>query len=96
MSSKNEDSLFSSYLDSIGLISNSASTVKAYKYGLNDFGKFTGEKYQCTVHELIVRVKNGDPDVYKMLNEFVVYLHKLGKKPATIRLKIAGVKGFLR
>jgi integrase len=96
MSSKNEDSLFSSYLDSIGLISNSASTVKAYKYGLNDFGKFTGEKYRCTVHELIVRVKNGDPDVYKMLNEFVVYLHKLGKKPATIRLKIAGVKGFLR
>jgi len=96
MSSKNENSLFSSYLDSIGLISNSTSTVKAYRFGLKHFGKFTEQKYQCTVHELIIRIKNGDPDVYKMFNEFVLYLYKLGKKPATIRLKIAGVKGFLR
>jgi integrase len=90
------DTIFSSYLDSIRLISNSENSVNAYKVGLNHFGKFTEQRYQCTVSEIITRVKNGDPDVYRLYNEFVVYLHKLGRKPSTIKLIIAGVKGYLR
>lgn len=97
MSSKTDDTLFfSSYLDSIRLISNSENSVNAYKVSLNHFRKFTEQRYQCTVREIIIRVKNGDPDVFRLYNEFVVYLHKLGRKPATIKLIIAGVKGYLR
>lgn len=97
MSSKNNDTLFfSSYLDSIRIISDSANTVHAYKSGLNHFRNFAEPKYNCTINEVITRVKGGDPDVYRLLNEFVVYLHKLGRKPATIKIVIAAVKGFLR
>lgn len=96
MTSKIDDTLFSSYLDSIRLISNSENSVNAYKVGLNHFRKFTEQRYQCTVSEIITRVKNGDPDIYRLYNEFVVYLHKLGRKPATVKLIVAGVKGYLR
>lgn len=91
-----DDDIFSSYLDSILVISNSGNTVHAYKSALKHFGNFTDSKYQQTVIEIITRVKSGDPNVYRLLNEFVVYLHKLGLKPATIKIILAGVKGFLR
>lgn len=97
MSSKNDDTLFfSSYLDSIRIISNSENTVHSYKHGLKNFKNFTEPKYNCSITEVITRIKSGDPDVYRLLNEFVVYLYKLGLKPATIKIKIAAVKGFLR
>lgn len=98
MSSKTNDTLwFSSYLDSIRVLSNSEGTVKAYRSGLNHFKSFVEPKLQCQISEAITRIKNGNPDdVYRLLNEFVVYLYKLGKKPATIKVTFASAKGFLR
>lgn len=97
MHPKNVDSLFSPYLDSIRVLSNSDGTVKSYTSGLNHFKAFVESKFQCKINEAIVRIKNGDPDdVYRLLNEFVVYMYKLGKKPATIKVTFASAKGFLR
>lgn len=88
MSSKTDDSLwFSSYLDSIRVLSNSEGTVKAYRSGLNHFKAFVEPRLQCQISEAITNIKKGDPDdVYRLLNEFVVYMYKLVKKPATIKV----------
>ncbi|MHB8546433.1 MAG: tyrosine-type recombinase/integrase [Nitrosotalea sp.] len=97
MSSKVDDTLyFSSYLDSIRTMSNSENTVRTYASGLNHFTKFNDQKYQCTISQVITRIKSGDPEVYRLLSDFVVYLHKLGRKPTTIKISIAAVKGLLR
>lgn len=94
---KNTDSLFSSYLDSIRVLSNSDGTVKAYRCGLSHFKDFAESKFQCQIGEALTRIKNGNPDdVYRLLNEFVVYLYKMGRKPATIKVTFAAAKGFLR
>lgn len=91
------DSLFSPYLDSIRVLSNSEGTVKSYVSSLNHFKAFAESKFQCQINEAIIRIKNGDPnDVYRLLNEFVVYLFKLEKKPATIKVAFAATKGLLR
>lgn len=96
ISSKNDDTLFSSYLDSIFLLSNSPNTVNTYKSGLNHFKKFTEQNYQLTVNKLVSSVKDGSHDVYRVFSEYVIYLDKLGKKPKSIKLWAGAVKGYLR
>lgn len=92
---KNDDTLFSAYLDSRYSISHSVGTVHTYKIGLDHFRKFTSENYQATVLDVIRYIKGGKIDVYKILQEFVTYLDKLGKNPPSIYLWMAAVKGFL-
>jgi integrase len=41
-------------------------------------------------------MKARDLDVYKIINEFVVYVDKLGRKPASIQIWVTAVKGYLR
>jgi integrase len=95
-SSKNDDTLFSAYLDSIYSISHSVGTVHTYKIGLNHFRKFIEENYPTTVSELVDSFKTGKLDVFKTVNEFMIYLDKQGKQPPSINLWMAAIKGFLR
>ena len=46
--------------------------------------------------EIIESIKNKSVDPYDVLKEYVVYLDRQDKKPATIKLMITAVKGFLR
>ncbi len=95
-SSKIDDTLFSAYLDSLFTISHSANTVNGYKVGLNHFRRFAEENHQCTVTSLVDYIKAGKIDLFKVLNEFVVYLDKLGKQPQTIKMVVTSAKGILR
>ncbi len=84
------------YLDSIFVLSKSDNTTKNYRIGINHFRNFILEKYQCSDLELILSLKDGRIDVYKILNEFIVYLVKDEKKPSSIKGWLASVKGYLR
>lgn len=84
------------YLDSIYVLSKSDNSVKSYRIAVNHFLKFVAQRYQCDDNDLLDLVKGGKLDVYRLLNEFVVYLSKEGKRPTTIKGTAAAVKGYLR
>ena len=94
--SKDIESSLSSYFDSVYLVSHSQNSVHAYRIGLDHFSKFIAQRYQCTDAELVARIRGGDLDVYKIINEFVIYTDKLGRKPASIQIWVSAVKGYLR
>jgi len=85
-----------SYLESVYVQSHSKNSVKSYRTGLNQFTKFLEQSYQCTVDDLVARIKSGDLDIYRILKEFVIYLDKIGKKPASIKVWVGAAKGYLR
>jgi len=84
------------YLDSIYTISHSQQSVNAYKGGLNQFLSFLESSYDCGISEIASKIQKEEIQAYKILQGFVVYLDKLGKRPATIKLWTTAVKGLLR
>lgn len=96
MTSQIARSTLESYLESIYIQSHSRNSVASYRSGLNQFKRFLKQDYDCSEVELAERIKNGEMDVYRILKEFVVYLDRLEKKPASIKLWVGAVKGYLR
>ena len=84
------------YLDSIYTISHSRQSVNAYQGGLKQFFEMLNVNYNCDVSEFVSKIKNEELDVFKILQEFVIFLDKQNKKPATIKLWLTAVKGILR
>lgn len=93
---KSKTDTIQGYLDSIYVLSKSENSVKSYRIAVNHFLKFVSQRYQCDDNDLLDLVKDGKLDVYRLLNEFVVYLSKDGKRPTTIKGTAAAVKGYLR
>jgi len=84
------------YLDSVYTLSHSQQSVNSYRNALNNFLKFIQTNYQHSVDEVISKVLSGEIERYQMLNDFVIFADKLGKRPATIKLWVTAVKGLLR
>jgi len=86
-------------LDSIYILSHSEASLKSYRTGIvgekNGFRVFLKEKHNCNEIQLSHRIENKELDVYKILNEYVIFLDKKGIKPKTIRLWFTVVKGYL-
>lgn len=93
-SSENLVQPFDSYLASLYAISHSKRTVSAYRSGLNSFGKFAQQSYNCTSIDLFNRIKNGE-DAFRVIREFIIYLDGQGRRPATIKQFVAPIKGYL-
>ncbi len=95
---KTPDQALEDYLDSIYILSHSKASVSAYRTAIdgtkNGFRKFLKEKYNCDEIQLAHRIQNKELDVYKILNEYVIFLDKKGIKPKTIRLWFTAVKGY--
>lgn len=85
-----------SFLDTIYLQSHSEKSRRAYRININKFRRFIVESYHLDDIELVKRIQEKDLDVFDVLRKFVVYLDKSGKSPATIKLCLAAVKGYLR
>lgn len=90
------EALFQPFLDSVYVSSHSYKTIAVYTSGLRHLNKFAIQNYQCDLHALLAKIKQKELDIYKVLGEFVVYLDKLGKSPASIKTWTAAVKGFFR
>jgi len=84
------------YLDSLYVISHSGSTVHIYRSAINHFKKFVQKQYSKSLEEVVSELKDNQLDQYEILKEFVIYLDKTGKKPASIKIWVGGAKGFLR
>ena len=96
---KTPDQALEDYLDSIYILSHSEASLKSYRTGIigekNGFRVFLKEKHNCNEIQLSHRIENKELDVYKTLNEYVIFLDKKGIKPKTIRLWFTVVKGYL-
>ena len=90
------DDVIQNYLDSLYVISHSGSTVHIYRSAINHFKKFVQKRYSKSLDKVILELKNNKLDQYEILKEFVIYLDKAGKKPASIKIWVGGAKGFLR
>ncbi len=93
------DQALQDYLDTIYIQSHSQASVDSYRTAIigskNGFRIFLKEKYNCDEIQLAHRIENEELDVYRVLNEYVIFLDKKGIKPKTIRLWFTVVKGYL-
>ncbi len=96
MTESNLENLIQNFLDSIYVLSHSKSSIDVYRSGINHFIKFVQEKYQKSLEEIISAIKEDQTDRYEIFKDFVIYLDKAGKKPASIKIWVVGAKGFLK
>lgn len=92
---------FEDYLKSIFNLSHSYSTVSTYRLAITNknktgFREFLSQKYSIDEFELVKKVTDNSFDIYKILNEFVVFLYSKNYKPKTVTTRMASVKGYLR
>ncbi len=101
MSLKVLDKSLEDYLTSVFIISHSHSTVSSYRLAITNkhktgFREFLSQKYSIDEFEFVEKVNNESLDVYKILNEYVVFLDSNNYKPKSIMSRMAAVKGYLR
>ena len=84
------------FLDAAYVRSHSEETVKSYRNCLKKFEKFTQEKFDCSLEEIVLKLKAEKYDVYEVLRDFVVFQDKIGFMPRTIDLAVNAAKGYLR
>ena len=94
--SSSYDPIFQPYLDYVYTPSHSEGSVSMNLSGLKRFQRFVQERYELKISEMISKIKKEELDVYNVLQDFVVYCDKIGKKPNTIKCWMAPTKGFLR
>lgn len=87
---------FEPFLETIYIQSSSSNTIVGYKTGLKHFANFVELNCHCNVQDIVVLIKDGKHDQYRLLNDFVVFLAKRGLKPKSIKLYVSATKGFLR
>ena len=87
---------FESFLNSVFIQSGSNNSVSAYRIALNHLGKFVESQYHFDAPELLKKIKAETVDIFRLLNDFIAYLHKLGLKPKSIKLAVTAAKGYLR
>ena len=101
MSLKVLDKSLEDYLASVFILSHSYSTVSSYRLAITNkhktgFREFLVQKYSIDEFELIKKVNDESLDIYKILNEYVVFLDSNGYKPKSITSRMPAVKGYLR
>jgi len=98
---KDCDQALEDYLASIFIMSHSHSTISSYRLSVTNkhktgFREFLSQKYSITELELKDKVDKNEMDIYKVFNEFVVFLDSHNYKPKSITTRMAAVKGYLR
>jgi integrase len=84
------------YYDSVHVISHSEKTVATYRSSINHLRTFLSETFDIDELELKSKIDSNELDVYKVINQFIIYLDKRGLKAKGIRSYLSGVKGYLR
>jgi integrase len=89
------------FLSSVFVLSHSRSTVSTYRLSIvnrekSGFRDFLNQKYKIDEYFLFEKIKNEEMDVYKILNEFVLFLDTSQYEPRSIKTRLAATKGYLR
>jgi len=91
----NIDNQINDFLKAVYVRSHSEHTRIGYHQGIKKFIEFLSSR-GTTLEETENKIRVNEIDVYKLLNDFVVFLDGKNLKPRTINHWIAAVKGYLR
>ena len=90
----NNSDAVSKYIKNVSIMSKA--TAYAYSRRLASFENFLSTAFGAlTVDKLIRRIKQGDQDVFDVLNEYSSYLSNTGISVDTMKQRIITVKNFL-
>src|SRR6478752_10009734 len=90
----NNSDAVSKYIKNVSIMSKS--TAYAYSRRLASFENFLSTAFGAlAVDKLIRRIKEGDQDVFDVLNEYSSYLSNTGISTNTMKQRIITVKNFL-
>jgi integrase len=82
------------FLDSIRR--GSKNTKKLYYTSLNHFTEFLKQKNKKqTPNTIILSLKNGEIDIYELLDQFVPYLASQGVSPFSLKVYVSAVRSYL-
>src|SRR4051794_22656191 len=83
------------YIRNVGTMS--VSTAYQYSSRLNDFKEFMANEYDNHpgIDDLLKKIKDGDEDVYDLLNDYAAYLKNCNIAAVTLKQRIVTVKNFL-
>jgi integrase len=70
------------------------STAYQYLSRLKDFQDFIKNKYGFSVDGLVPKIKNGQPDIYDILNSYAAHLKSCNISTLTLKQRIVTVKNF--
>ncbi|MFZ0326212.1 MAG: hypothetical protein WBP64_14075 [Nitrososphaeraceae archaeon] len=71
------------------------STAYVYLRRLTSFRNFISNTFNLTTDELIKRIREGNNDVFQVLNEYISYLSYSNISTVTMKSRIITVKSFL-
>jgi integrase len=72
----------------------SESTAYQYLSRLKDFQAFIENKYGLSVDRLVLEIKNGQQDIYDILNSYAAHLKSCNISKLTLKQRIVTVKNF--
>jgi len=96
-----KDSALQDFLAEVYVLSHSQSTVGTYRISIinkhkTGFCDFLKSRYNFNEFDLANLVKKEEMDIYKVLQEFVLFLDGANYGSNSIRLRLASTKGYLR
>jgi len=96
-----KDTALQDFLSEVYVLSHSQSTVSTYRISIinkhkTGFCDFLKSRYNFNEFDLANLVKKEEMDIYKVLQEFVLFLDGANYGSNSIQLRLASTKGYLR
>ena len=96
-----KDTALQDFLSEVYVLSHSQSSVNTYRISIinkhkTGFCDFLKSKYNFNEFDLANLVKKEEMDIYKVLQEFVLFLDEANYGSKSIQLRLAATKGYLR
>ena len=89
----NDGNSISKYIKNVSIMNKA--TAYAYLRRLASFRTFISNAFNLTVDELIKRIREGNEDVFEVINEYSSYLSNSNISAVTMKSRVITVKNFL-
>ncbi|MGH9964098.1 MAG: hypothetical protein ACRD5E_04630, partial [Nitrososphaeraceae archaeon] len=94
--SKNDDSIVSRYLTNVAVVNQS--TAQKYNERLKKFGKYTNNKYNLEIENVVMEIMRAKIDPYDLLTGYILFLKQESNNtiaPNSLKNYVTTVKNFL-
>ncbi|MGH9986313.1 MAG: tyrosine-type recombinase/integrase [Nitrososphaeraceae archaeon] len=94
--SKSDDSIISRYLTNVAVVNES--TAQKYSERLKKFGKYTNDKYDLEIENVVMEIKRAKIDPYDLLTGYILFLKQESNNtiaPNSLKNYVITIKNFL-
>lgn len=96
MHSKYDDAIVSRYLTNVAVVNES--TAKKYNERLKRFSKYTDNRYDLEIQNIITEIKKAKIDPYDLLTGYILFLKQESNNtiaPNSLKNHVTTIKNFL-